>query len=281
MEKPKREMEGGFRLVKIRKIKTWLYVVQLIVMVFFAIVLMITNNELSMSPLHIGLSSFLYFVLIMLIVINVEGFIFLRLETRFVKSPSTKYYMARDSIKRSYVIIIVALIIMVMFLLPVAASGLIKTVTESDKTYSVSPSTGPVKIKLNSADLFGLTNLNSIAVTTDGGQAYVFLVSEDNFQEYGPLQDKLAPYRINADFYEAYPGLTYTVPDLVYGAYYLVIYSPTDASLNATVTMDSEIDQGLVGYVPWLCLMFVVANIVWIFYLRPIVKIFERRAIYR
>lgn len=285
--RPKRDMEGGYRLEKIIKIKNWLFIAELAIIVVFAIILLQANGELSLNPFHIGVPSFLYFVLIMLIVIQVEGFVFLRLETRYLKSPSTRYYMTRNSMRRSYIAIIVALVILVLFWMPIVNDA-VHTVSRSDKTYSVpATQTGtvaqPVAIHVVSNDFVGFTNLDKLSVwTNNGSKALVFIVSEDNFNLFGTLgPDRLGSYRINQAVYEAYPGLEYSIPSLTYGKYVICVYSGTGQALDAQVKYDYQLSGQLMGYVPLFCIAFIIANLVWIFYIRPICKLFEQRAIYR
>ena len=279
--KPKKEMEGGYRLQSIRKVKLWLYATQLAIVIVFAVILLLSNKELSFVPFHIGIPSFLYFVLIMLLVIQVEGFVFLRLETWYLKSPSTKYYMTRNSMRRSMIIIVIAIIFMMMFWLPIV-NDTVHSVSKVTKTYSVSSSLTPVAIQVVSNDVIGLTNFDKLEVMTTGGRALVFIVSEDNYNQFGGLgPDRLGSYRINQEIYEAYPGMQYSVPNLDYGKYYICIYSATGQSFDATVTYDAELSSQLIWYVPWFCLFFIAINVVWILYIRPINKLFERAAIYR
>lgn len=282
----KKDMEGGFRLQSIIRVKKWLYAAQLAIIIVFAVILLQANGELSLNPLHIGIPSFLYFVLIMLLVIQIESFVFLRLETRYLKSPSTRYFMTRNSMKRSYIVIVVVLVILLLFWLPLVNDG-VHSVSRSDKTYSV-PSTPsgtvaqPVAIHIVSNDIVGFTNLDKLSVMTNGPRASVFIVSEDNFNQFAGLgADRLGSYRINQAIYEAYPGLEYSIPPLSYGKYVICIYSGTGEALDARVIYDSELSEQLIGYVPWFCIGFIAANIGWILYIRPICKVFEQRAIYR
>ncbi|OPY33859.1 MAG: hypothetical protein A4E32_00597 [Methanomassiliicoccales archaeon PtaU1.Bin124] len=279
--KPKKEMEGGYRLQSIRKVKLWLYATQLAIIIIFAIILLLSNQELSMNPFHIGIPSFLYFVLIMVLVIQVEGFIFLRLETWYLKSPSTKYYMTRNSIRRSMIIIVVALVFMALFWLPVV-NDVVHGVSKTTKSVTAASTTTPVAIEFYSADVIGLTNFDQLSVMTDGGLAYVFIVSADNYKQFGSLgYEKLGSYRINQAVFQAYPGMEYTMPDLDYGKYYICIYSASGNPVDMTVTYNAEVSPLLAWYIPWFAIFFVIVNVVWIFYIRPINKLFERAAIYR
>jgi hypothetical protein len=265
---PKRDMEGGFRLERIVKIKTWLFIAQLAIIVVF------------------GVPSFLYFVLIMLLVIQIEGFVFVRLEARYLKSPSTRYYMTRNSMRRSYLVIVVALVFLLLFWAPVLNDA-VQSASRSDKMYNV-PATQPgaiaqpVTIHVLSNDIVGFTGLDKLSVMTTGQKALVFIVSEDNFNAFGSQgPDRLGSYRINQVIYEAYPGMEYSIPNLNYGKYVICIYSGSGQAMDAQVTYESHLSTHLVGYVPWFCIAFIIANIGWILYIRPICKMFEQRAIYR
>ncbi|MCE5296522.1 MAG: hypothetical protein LLG16_05390, partial [Euryarchaeota archaeon] len=115
MAKPVDDMEGGFRLDRIRRVRNWLYSVQLMIIVVFVIALMYTSGDFGIVPFHLGVPSFLYFVLFMVIVLSIEGVIFVRLESRFLKSPSSKYYLLKRSIRRYALVIVASAIIFLVF----------------------------------------------------------------------------------------------------------------------------------------------------------------------
>jgi len=280
-DKPVKEMEGGFRLERIKRIKNWLYTVQLMIIVVFVIAIMYTSGDFSVYPFHLGVPSFLYFVLFMAVVLSVEGVIFIRLESRFLKSPSSKYYLLKRSIKKCFVVILVSAIVALLFYLPMVNDG-IKSFSETEKTYTVSSSNTPEVIKFTSSDAFGLTNLNFLSVTTNGDDVWVFIVSQEDFDDYASQGAAvLASYRINNDVYEAYPGMEYNVPDLDYGKYCICLYSPDNVAVQANVVMNHELSSQLIGYVPIFCVILIALNIVWVLYLNPLKKLFENRAIYR
>jgi hypothetical protein len=281
MSKPVNDMEGGFRLDRVRRIRNWLYSAQLMMIVVFVIALMYTSGDFSIYPFHLGVPSFLYFVFLMIIVISVESVIFVQLESRFLKSPSSKYYLLKKAMRRYVVIIITMAIIGVIFFLP-AVNTVVKDISQTDKEYTVTSSSMPVAIEFYSSDFVGMTNMNFISVSTDGDEVWVFIVSEEDYNAYKDLGSTvLASYRINSDVYEAYPGMEYSVPDLQYGKYYICLYSPNDISVTTTVVTNHDMSAQLIGYVPFFCLILIVLNIVWVLYLRPLKRLFEQRAIYR
>lgn len=281
MSRAREQMEGGFRLDRMRRIKSWLYSVELMIIVVFVIALMYAGGEFSIVPFHLGVPSFLYFVLFMCIIIMLESFVFIRLETRFLKSPSSKYYLTKNAVSRAYIVIAVAAVFLLLFYLPLLNDA-VKNATEDEDGYLVSSATVPVTIGFYSSDVIALTNMDMIKVDTDGGLVWVFIVSEEDYGDYVALgAERLGTYRINTDIYEAHPGMEYELPDLRYGKYFICLYSPNGDSVNVTVTTSAELSGQLIGYVPFFCAIFIVMNIIWILYLRPIKKVFENRAIYR
>ncbi|MCK4717756.1 MAG: hypothetical protein KAT70_03715, partial [Thermoplasmata archaeon] len=89
-------MEGSYRLTTITKAKKKVYVIQIISLVAMSFLLLLYGG-MNLSPFYLPVDSFIYFVMIMLLVLLLESFFFRILEIKFTQSGSRKFLMAKNS----------------------------------------------------------------------------------------------------------------------------------------------------------------------------------------
>ena len=92
-------------MVRIRQTKIYLYAVQLVLILAIVIYLLEAESGFSLKPFYLPLDSFIYFVILMLLLFNIEGCFFRGLEMRVIKADSSRYYMSKRSIRRGLAII--------------------------------------------------------------------------------------------------------------------------------------------------------------------------------
>ena len=129
-----------------------------------------------------------------------------------------------------------------------------------------------------------LVQASRVSVSSEGAVVLAFLVTEDNYEKYAAQgREALAMHRINvnADDYTADPDLSFTLSGLEYGKYYLVLYQE-EPGPETTANVDVEIGMAptMMTYMPILAVAFMIANFVWLIYIRPLNTTLRRRAIY-
>jgi len=265
-------LAGGYRLARVRETKRMLYVVQFLLMLVIVIFLINAEGGFSLKPFYLPINSFIYFLILMLLVFNVENFFFKALEIKFSKTESAKYYISKLSLRRSITVIVIAIVVVLLLWLPPLSSAVEDSLSKSGEIIGT-------EVFYNK-DFLGLTTTNRITLSCDG-EAVVYIVSEENYMLYHGNLDKLRYFRINIDNYVVNPVVSFEFPYMDYGKYYFVI----DERYSSTITVHYKLHQNLsptfLGFVPLFAMFFVSVNIGWISYILPQLRKFREKAIYR
>lgn len=256
------DFEGGYRVASIRRVKKYLYIVQILIILVFATYLILAGGGFGLKPFYLSINSFIYFVMIMLLVIAVESFVFTSLEMRFLKSKSTKRYLSKQHIKRAaYVIVVCAVVIFILWA-PFITKAFENTMSTTESLVADSAFVAENRNFFND-DPLGVTAIKT-AVFESTGLATVYIVSEANWLQFGgQAKDIVGQYRINTNQYIVNTTLTINFPELSHSKYYLLAYSETGTPVTITFKLSSGISPTLYSFVPVLALMFIVAYGVW------------------
>jgi hypothetical protein len=277
----KEELSGGYRLASIRKTKRNLYIVELIILIAAVILVIILEGRASLVPFYLPVNSFIFFVLLMGLIIVVESFIFRALEMRFIKSASTKFYICKMGIRSAIVAIIICVIVILVLWLPFIHTA-IEDATATNGTLVNTGSTSATQYySFTDRDPLGLTSVSEIQINSNGGEARVYLVSEQYFNDHKDDLNALATYRINTYDYVANPSLTIDVGTLSYGVYYLVLDTEHSDATSVSYTINSAISPTFLSYVPLYAMLYAVAYAGWMVYLIPLKRMYSEAAIYR
>jgi hypothetical protein len=271
-------LEGGYRLAHINRTKRYLFVAQAIIILVFAAYLIVAEGGFSLKPFFLSVNSFLYFVLIMLLVISLEGFFFIILEMRFMKSDSAKFVMTQRSFRSAMLWAVVALIVLMVLWAPIVPEILEKDLGEN-ASISSSSSTVPGMATMFNTDALGLTEVNEITLTASG-LSEVFIVTEDNYELFKSSgKDVLGGYRVNLD-YLADPEIVVDFPDTSHNRFYILVYSVNDVPVTVDYTTNGQVSPSLMTYLPLLMIVFLVTQAVWAGYMFVMNKRFKQ-GIYR
>jgi hypothetical protein len=278
-----RVLEDSIRLSKIRKTKLTLYIVQAVMLVALGFILVIIVGGAMLKPhLYLPLDSFLAVVVLLLLIICIESFFFRILEIRFARSTSAKHLMAKNSIKRSIIIAIVAGVAVLILGVPSILSGIENT---GSSTLSLSTSAYPPSFF--SSDPFALTKTASIKVQSTR-VVEVYLLDEEVFtQYYNPIDPMplMSSYRLNKE-----PGtyrilnqeVTIPIPDSAgYKKYYLVLNDWDNPGTSATATIERDLSGTFTGIMTLLLTALVVTNVAWVAYLVPVERKYSSGSIYK
>jgi hypothetical protein len=260
-----REFEGGYRVASIRRVKKYLYIVQILIILVFATYLMLAGGGFGLKPFYLSINSFIYFVMIMLLVIAVESFVFTSLEMRFMKSIGTKRHLSKVQIRRAAYVIGVSAVIVFVLWAPFITTAFENTMSRSDSLIADSVFVADNRNFYN--DPLGVTAIKT-ATFESTGAATVFIVSEANWLQFGgQAKEIVGQYRINTNQYAVNTTLTITFPELSHSKYYILAYSETGTPVTISYKLSSGISPTLYSFVPVLALLFIVAYGVWGAYL--------------
>ncbi|MCX6657545.1 MAG: hypothetical protein NTY62_02490 [Euryarchaeota archaeon] len=277
-----RVLEDSIRLSKIRKTKLTLYIVQAVMLVALAFILVFVVGGATLKPhLYLPFDSFLAVVVLLLLIICIESFFFRILEIRFARSTSARHLMAKNSIKRSLIIAIVAGIAVVILGVPSILGGIEST---GSKTLSLSTRADPPSFF--SSDPFALTKTAEIKVQSTR-VVQVYLLDEKIFSQYYYSEDSMTLmyyYRLNRDpgSYIVNQELTITIPNEAgHKKYYLVLNDMDNPGTSATATIERDLSGTFTGTMTLLLIALVVTNIAWVAYLVPIERKYSSGSIYK
>lgn len=272
-------LEDSIRLGRIRRIKLTLYVVQAIMLVALGFIMIFVVGGAMLKPhLYLPIDSFLAVVVLLFLIICLESFFFRILEIRFARSTSAKHLMAKNSMKRSIMIVIITGIAAMILTVPSILEGIQNT---GSKTLYLSANADPPSFF--SSDPFALTKRVDVTVESTR-TVQVYLLDEAIFNQYHNGEDwrtLMYSYRLNRDNYVVDKQLKIDIPRTGFIKYYLVLNDMDNQGTSATATIDMEVSGTFTGIVSLLLIALVVANIAWVAYLIPIERKYSIGSIYK
>ncbi len=243
----------------IHNTKRRLFLVQAVIVLIFAAYLVYAGGGFSAKPFYLGINSFLYFVLLMALLILGEAYVFTALEMRFVNSDSAKFLITQRTFRSAMVWTVAWVLLLLLFTLPFLP-GVVQDATQSSGQLVATSSEDSASFVIFNTDAFGLSEISRIKIDAMG-EVEVFVLTEYNydlFKEDG--REVLGGYRVNVDEFTAAPELTINFPDMPHGRFYVLIYSLNDAPADVDYTIEREVSQSLMAYMPLMSLGFVAVN---------------------
>ncbi len=259
------KLEGGYRLFHIQRTKRYLFAAQAVIILVFAAYLLYAEGGFEMTPFYLSINSFIYFVLIMLLVVMVESFVFIILELKFMRSSSAKFIITRRSIRTSLLWAAVSLLGVMLLWAPILPE-MVEQNMDYSNSVTGSSATVPAVATFFNSDPLGLTGVATIDLTANG-LAEVFILTEENydlFKDGGKAV--LGGYRVNPD-YQADPEIHVEFPDTDHSRFYILVYSLEDGPVTVDYTITKNVSTSLLNYLPILLLMFFVGNAFWAAYM--------------
>lgn len=273
------KLEGGYRLVHIQKTKKLLFLAQAVIILAFAIYLLWAEGGFSIRPFFISVNSFIFFVLIMGIVVMVEGFVFIMLELRFMRSNSAKFLITQRSVRSCMLWAAVSLIAILLLWAPILPEMLDANMGAHGSVSSDSSTEPGVGTMFNS-DPLGMVEVNRIQMLSDGHLAEVFILTEDNYELFkDDGKAVLGAYRVNDD-YLADPEIDVDFPNTEHSRFYILVYSVDDVPVTVSFDTTRNVNTSLVNYLSPILAVFLAGNAIWAVYMFITNKKFKQ-GIYR
>ncbi len=263
-------LEGTYRLTTILKAKKMVFIIQVVTLVTIATVLLF-HGGFSLVPFYLPLDSFIYFVLVMLLVVTVEEFLFRILEIRFTQSDSRRYLMAKNTIRKSIILLIITVSVAVFLLLPVTSNTIEKSlgteeVIESGEVYTFS-----------TRDVLGLTRVSYVQATPVEGTGTIYLMNEEQYKAYTGG---------NTAILSTVPQRTVqnTVSIYVFSSTYekrYVLFLADGGEGRVKISLATTAAPTFFTFVPILLFLMAGVEVVAIVYMTPIKKKYIAKSIYK
>ena len=278
-----RVLEDSIRLSRIRRIKLTLYIVQAVMLIALGFLLIFVVGGATLKPhLYVPIDSFLAVLVLLLLIICLESFFFRMLEIKFARSSSARHLMAKNSMKRSILIAIVAGVAAMILAVP-SIVGAIEN--SAQQNLVVGPGVEPPRFY--SSDIMNLAKTSEVDVTA-ARQVQVYLLEDEVFSanwvpDSPESMNLMYSYRLNRDNYVVSENqvLAIRVPEAGYVLYHLVLNDMENRNTSIRVEVVKELSGTFTGIVSLLMIAFVVANIAWVAYLVPIERKYAASSIYR
>ena len=267
MDSNRYELEGGIRLSHVRRVKRYLYLAQMLIAVAAAVILVIIGGGLQLKPFFVQITSFLYFVILMILIVSVESFVFQAIEMRFTKSESSKYYMIKKSTRRSLIVIGISILVIVVILTPFLNEIVANYSSEAGRT-----STSAI---FYNRDPLGFTTTNKIELSSTT-PSEVIVVSAAFYNQYQNDPTKLREFAVCSTF-NTMGGTEVSFPNAPYGQYYIVVMGSGEVSYHLQRTLTPS----FVSYVMLFAIMFLGFFAIWTVYLTRFRVKYSKGAIYR
>ncbi|MCK4266141.1 MAG: tetratricopeptide repeat protein, partial [Thermoplasmata archaeon] len=202
-----------------------------------------------------------FIFLILMLMVAGEAIYFKGLEVRYTRSKSRKFLIARNSIRRSGVIIVIAAVCAVLLFIPFTHEYITEIHHPSDDAAGLQAnSTG--SFSFESQDMLGFCRAGTVTVTSVDALS---LTDEDNIwvPSFGPIEDfELGSY--SSTF------RTFTV----------TVENPTTNNISYTWEVGSEVSPILTFYIPIIGFLFMIVEMVSISVMLPIRERYATSSIY-
>ncbi len=264
MIKYKEKLEVQYRLVRIKKFKTAIYALQLILLILLSAFFMYEYG--SFKPFFLPLDSIILLVLIIAFALCIESIFFRAMGIFYAKQSSTKHIMTSNSIRKSIVIIIAFAIIFTLLFTPEFVA-FIETEISIEKNDLLVNATN-ISRDFSSQDALGLTKVSDVIVEVGSGEVIVSILTKKEalIHRRGVSSGQSEPFNIEIEGYEEL----------------ILIINNTAGSGGSEVnyTIKSSLSFVFVGIIPILAVFFIIINIVWLAFLFPLKKRYAPHSIF-
>src|SRR3990172_5660471 len=260
-------LQGKDRLLRVHRVRT----ATLIALAAVTLVILFGSmaaRGASLKPLFLPLPVAVEVLLIMGLVAMIMAMYFRSLELKAANSESQRYLMAKYSISRAKGTAAFALVVVVLLLFPGGGTFLGDMFSEAPRPFSISGNADQT-ITFGSPDALGVAYVREVVVIVTAGTVVV-TITKDNATRYTA--------QVNAT---GRRSLAFPPSESArYGAWVVTLTNPDVLPASATFVLLRAIWPSFFDFIPFLLVLFGVANIGWWIGLRPIHKGSKAEAVY-
>lgn len=271
MTDPREILMSTYRAGRIKKVRKFVYIAQFVLTIIILIALTFLTSDAGFDPLYLPFTLYIFIIALILLIVNAESFFFKLFGMRMAKSDSEKYLSAKDYTRWALVIIVIAIAILVM--VNILAPSMDESLDEkrTEEVFGVS------NFNFNSQDSFGLTGVEAITLTQeDPIPLDVYILHKYDFE------NEYFNNRLNLDENESVGiiVLNYESDDFLPYDDYVLYIDAGNQRPTVTFTIERGVSQQFVLYLTIFPLVFVAMNAIWIIYLWPLRRRYEKTSIY-
>ncbi len=264
------KLEGGYRLHRILRLRLVTYLLEIAIIIGVSLFLLDVMGA-SIKPFYVPVDSFIYFAVLMLFVIGLEAFFFRLLEIKYVKSNSKKYLIAKKTMKRSLLIMVVAALVVILIWTPFLPNY----ITEQTQHHG---NIGGERCEFYTKDHLGLTYVNRVEISSNV-PVKVNIISKENY-ENEMFVDKDEVSVFSGSITSPNETLVWQTSMLPHAQYYIVVDNGGNQSATVHYTIGMHMSDTFVFYIPIISMLFIIFNAGAIAYLIPIKNKYKEGSIY-
>lgn len=268
-------LEGGYRVVRIRKLKHLMYLIFGVLILVVGILMMVLNG-LTLDPFFLPLDLFLLVTLYFLIIVTGLNFLFRNLEIKHNSRNSQKHLMARNSQRTGIVIIGICAFVAIIVMFPATASSANEILSLEGRD-AITLAGDRFVQHFENQDRLGLFKSEWIDVQLITGQVTVQLCEKADYEADDVCDAPYFGMPLNAN----QPQRRIQVPEEGYVQLTLIITNGPVGPSTVSYHVERNPAPVLIGVQPLLiCLAFIVFNSAWTVYLQPIKRRYATTSVY-
>lgn len=215
---------------------------------------LVYTSGFSVTPLYVPLNRVLHLLLLTLVVVSLEAFVFRALEMKYAYREGQRYLQAEANWRKAKKAVALGVLVVFLLLVPPVKTTTLNLIAPQDQLSLDVNGTHPIRFP--NQDLLGITASNALTVTVQNGVLGIGI--RDDAGVVAPTTEVRSGER------EVLP--------LAAGRYavYEVLF---ENRANATTTFTYRVTVGLpptfTDLMTWVAGVLVVANLGWLAYLRP------------
>lgn len=266
-------LESTYTLGKMKKARIFVYVTQVVLTVILLIILTVLSPDAGIDPLYLPFGMYLLILALMLVIFVAQGFFFKLFGIKWAKTDSERFLMAKGYTKKGIITIILAVVV-------IAFANILSPMTDDgiDSTEEVIVD-DDFNVTFMSQDTFAITGITTITViSSDDIYLDVSILLKEDYDNGYFVQ------RLNSDNWENMLTMEYkseTEGDgyIPYGEYVLYI-DAQGRNANVTYSLERSVSQTIVLELTIFPGILVGMSAIWVIYLLPLKKRWEKTSIY-
>lgn len=253
------------RFTRVRRIKTLLYFLQ-VVLVILASITLIYYDGARVNPVYLPSVRALYFLLLIMVVFNVENFFFRFLEIRYAYKDSHRFLLADSGIKGSRNTAILAALLALAFLLP--AAKVIGEAALSKEAQATLDASQTYRLRFDNTDFLGITKSKLLRINVQTGTVRISVTRNGGSVVGGVVLTSGATWELPLS-YDSFSSYVAQVDNLD---------STFAATFTYTVVVGLPNDFG--NFLALVAVLLLVSNIAFIVFLIPVRRRYAASSIY-
>lgn len=264
---------SSYRAGRMKKVRKTVYTVQIILTIILVILLSMVTPNAGFNPLYLPFEVYLYIVVIMLVISNVVGIMFMAYGIKWARTESERFLMVKSYMKKGIVITTAAILIMafVNVFAPVIDDGVDERTTLVFEDH--------YNITFRAQDPFAMTGVTKIAVRSEDEPVInlnVFILRKKDFEK----QFYARRFNIASQDSIGISRMSYERDSFLPQDDYIIFINASGQIAKITYSIERSVADDFLPYFTIIPIIFAVINTGWVLYLIPLRRKYGKSSIY-